>query len=109
MNNDKKIKSLVNKLKDMKSCVAQMQREISETEKEIDLLKKTNHSEQLKVSDHAIVRYLERKLNYDIASIRNEIISNHKDMVSGYEGNCDFTDENGINFVFKNYTLVTII
>lgn len=62
----------------------------------------------IKISDHAIVRYLERQAGIDIEAIRKSILeSKLPDMVATLGGSGKFP-VNGYQVVLKDYTVVTI-
>lgn len=86
------------------------------------LIKKSKLERALKtnnvmISEHAILQYLMRvgtpKINPDVLKIdidklKADIISDHKEDIAVRGGNCTITHQ-GIKFVVKNYVIVTII
>lgn len=62
----------------------------------------------IRVSDHAVLRYLERKAGIDVEAIRRSILeSNLPTMVATLGGSGKFPI-NGYQVVLKDYTVVTI-
>lgn len=104
---EKSIDSLKKEIKERKSILAEMQKQLSEKDKELQSLLKFLHRE-ITVSDHSIVRYCERKLNIDIESIKQAITEKHTQAIRMMGGNGTINDDN-IKYVVQNYTIVTII
>ena len=72
---------------------------------QIDKFRREN---EIKVSDHAIVRYLERIKGVDINAIKEEIVTdNIRKMVDTLGGAGIYPDRNH-KVVMKNYTVVTV-
>lgn len=62
----------------------------------------------IKVSDHAVLRYLERKAGLDIEAIRKSILESElPSMVAALGGSGKFPI-NGYQVVLKDFTVVTI-
>lgn len=57
------------------------------------------------VSDHAILRFLERKYNLDVSSIREGILT--KDVKTAIEKGATKFKVDGIDFIIKNNVIVT--
>jgi hypothetical protein len=60
----------------------------------------------VRVSDHALIRYLERKFNMDIESIRAEILT--PDRIAAIKAGAKQIAANGIKFVVKDQTVTTV-
>lgn len=60
------------------------------------------------ISDHAIVRYLERKAGFDIEAIRKSILESDLQAMVGALGGSGKFPINGYQVVLKDYTVVTI-
>ena len=60
----------------------------------------------VRVSDHALIRYLERKFNMDIESIRAEILT--PDRIATIKAGAKQIAANGIKFVVKDQTVTTV-
>lgn len=81
--------------------------QLKKIHREIDQI---NSNGQLKVSDHAMLRYLERVLEIDLKQIEGYILSeNIKSMVSKLGTSGKFPHENGFQVVIKNNIVTTII
>ena len=62
------------------------------------------------VTDHAILRYLERVHNVDVEGIRTNLITRTMaNKIHKLKGDGEWSLRNGYRLVFKNYALVTII
>ncbi len=59
------------------------------------------------VSDHAILRYLERKFKFDVNGIRNEILTDERK--GAIKAGAIKIKVDGIDFVVKNGVIVTSI
>lgn len=97
----------------LKIASANKQREYHQKLQAIEKLKnemaKLNHNEKLKVSEHAIVRYFERVLAFDIEKIEREILSEQVlKLVDKLGGTGSYPNENH-SVVMKNYTVTTIV
>jgi len=63
---------------------------------------------RVKISDHAIIRHMERVMKLDLDVIRKEILD--KDTIAGVKlrkGKCSII-KNGYNYIFNNYNLITV-
>jgi hypothetical protein len=70
---------------------------------------KNNQSIDIELTDHAIVRYLERFYKLNIDNVRKEILTPEIiEMTQKMGGNYKFT-LNEVDFIIKDYKLVTII
>lgn len=59
------------------------------------------------VSDHAVVRYLEREYGLDIDSIRKEIIGSHEPTIKNMTNGKINLREKGTSLVVRDGTVVT--
>ena len=107
-----RISKLKGKLPSLKDEMKDAQREHQECLKKISdlqfqLQKAEDDQRELEVSEHAIIRYLERVMQIDVDNIRNTIIGEvgkaHTAMGSGH-----YPIGNGCRAVIKNKTVVTI-
>ena len=80
--------------------------ELKEMKKELNELKK---NKKMIVSEHAILRYLERTLGLDLKVIENEILTD--DVVKQYKvlGNGKYPMGNGYKAVIKDNVVLTIV
>jgi hypothetical protein len=69
---------------------------------------KLNGKENLKVSEHAIVRYFERVLGSDIGLIEKKILTDEVVALVEKLGGTGTFNCDGFSVVIKNYTVVTI-
>lgn len=96
----------------MKIDIANKQREYAIKQQSIAQLKaemdKLNGKENLKVSEHAIVRYFERIIGYNIEEIQDIILSDEVVALVEKLGGTGTFNCDGYSVVIKNYTVVTI-
>jgi len=62
----------------------------------------------IRVSDHAVLRYLERKAGLDVEAIRKSILESDLPAMVGALGGSGKFPINGYQVVLKDYTVVTI-
>jgi hypothetical protein len=60
------------------------------------------------VSDHAVVRYLERVMGVDVAGLRREILGEGRDRLVAQLGTCALPVRGGARLVAKDGVVVTI-
>lgn len=120
MNDIRKIKQLQSQLKKLiddaeilKIDFLLKQKEYNEKKKLISDLEKIindlNNKKELKVSEHAILRYLERVKGINIGEIEKEILSeNVRKMVDVLGGSGKFPN-NGYQVVLKDYIVTTVM
>jgi len=113
----KKLQSQLNKMLGdadaLKIEVANKQREHNQKLQVIESIKsemaKLNNSENIKVSEHAIVRYFERVKGYDIEQIEKDILSEQVlRLVATLGGNGSYPND-GFSVLMKNYTVTTVV
>lgn len=66
-------------------------------------------SKEIVVSEHAILRYLERVKGLDLDSIRKEIISEETSIMAKAMGNGSYPIHNGFKVVIKDMTVVSVV
>lgn len=114
------LKSLQTKLQkensicsDMKMQLSDLQRDYSRKKMEVKKIKskiaKIEKSNNIRVSEHAILRYFERVLGFDIKEIENKILSDEiKKMVNTVGGSGQFPND-GFRVAMKEFTVTTIL
>jgi chromosome segregation ATPase len=120
MEDVRKIKQLQSQLNTLVQDADALRILISNTQKEHDLkckaikqlkeaIQKINDNTNIKVSEHAILRYCERVLNIDVSKIEKEILSDSVlGLIEKLGGNGTYPN-NDFSVVMKNYTVTTII
>jgi len=87
------------------------QREFSKAQTKLNEInqeiKKLKSSEPV-VSEHALLRYLERKYNLDLEDIKREILTNDNVIMIKNMGNGKYPISDGLKAVVKNNTVITI-
>jgi hypothetical protein len=98
----------------LKLNIATMQRNRSAINIEIDevkleIEKEENTKKVIKVSDHAVLRYLERVGGMDLNAIRQAIVTDELiDIVSSIGGSGKFPLNEGHSIIMKDYVIVTL-
>lgn len=63
---------------------------------------------KIHVSDHAVLRYLERVKGFDIDSIKDEMVTHElRVLVAGFGGEGEFPGP-GCRFLLKDKTIITV-
>lgn len=63
----------------------------------------------IKITDHALVRFLERVHKIDVKKLRAAVLTKHQQKM-GEMGDCEITiKSNGLKYVIKDKTLITIV
>lgn len=120
MKDARKVKQLQTQLDTIKADVSVLKTEISNKRRELELKQKIESSlrteinkldiDQVpRVSEHALLRYLERVKGIDIAAAEKEILSDGVlKLVDQLGGNGQYPAD-GFSVVMKNYTVTTIL
>ncbi len=105
-----RLRDLLNKeIPSAKKSAAGAQRRISELEAEAKKLERelSAYAEDVRVSDHAVLRYIERVLGFDVGKIRKDILTPERE---GFiRAGASKININGVVFVVKDKTIVTTI
>lgn len=71
--------------------------------------KKKKSLAEITVTDHAVLRYIERVHGVDVEGIRSNLVNRKMvEKISRLKGEGEWVLQNGYRFVFRNFTLVTI-
>lgn len=121
MNDIRKIKQLQSQLNKLvidsdaiKNEISIKSRELNQKTIEVNRLKNEikllNNDKKIKVSEHAILRYLERTKGLNIEEIENEIVSEQIiNLVDKLGGSGVFPNDKGFSLKMKDFTITTII
>lgn len=120
MKDTRKIKQLQSQLNTlisdasvMKIDLSNKQREYNQKLQSITKLKETidklNSSNEVKISEHAIIRYLERVKGVDISQIEKEILTKEVLELIEILGGSGKYPVNDFQIVMKDYTVTTVI
>jgi hypothetical protein len=99
----------------MKQDMSRRSKEINIKQNQVIELKEkiralNNKTGTLKITEHALLRYLERVKGIDLQQIENEIINQSlNDMVATLGDSGTFPHPNGYKIVVKDSTIVTIL
>lgn len=116
----RKIKGLKSQLKIMKGDAEALKIEVANKQREYnakinkiqnlrDEIEKFDKNGKLKVSEHAIVRYLERVKGFDISEIEKEILTDEViTLVKKLGGNGVYPNKH-FKVLIKNYTVTTVV
>lgn len=121
MKTEKQIKSLQERISKMKDEIVSLQREqtltkqmIGKRSQELNTLKQNlanlmRKKECLMVTDHAIVRYLERVRGLNIQQVKDEILTDHAiGLIEKLGTNGEYPTGNGFSIVLRERNVVTI-
>ena len=97
---------MLQELKELQRSVAHKETQIKKHEEE--LLKMQENSKSLIVSEHALLRYLERVYKLDLAKLENEIVPKELQRQIGEYGNGTYKTENFSIKVVEN-VIVTVM
>ncbi len=100
-------KVLVDEITDKQKSSSDMKKKIAELQSKIENLKEKIPSKII-VSEHAILRYLERVRGINLQEVEEEILSEASKKIIGELGNCKISTEAGFKIVVRNGTVVTI-
>lgn len=97
----------------LKTSISQKQKEYSQKLKAIsdieNKIKSLNCNGELRLSEHALLRYFERVKGYDLTEIEKEIITDEvKRLVQTLGGSGKYPN-NDFQLVVKDYTITTIV
>jgi len=100
---------------DIKKLIGEKTAEIKMLEEQRELLEQLEREVKIEVSDHALVRYMERVQKLDLKSRREEIRKSciHIGLMNLKTGHRDLKDisvlRNGYKLVIKDNTVVTVM
>ena len=76
----------------------------------LDKVDEINYSDTLKISDHAIVRYMERIMNVDMSEVRSKILTEMVDKAySGLKTSGEYPTGNGYSVIIKKGVITTVV
>lgn len=102
MNIDAQIDDLRSRNKTYQKCISDNDKKITEL-----LAEKAKLAQKPKVSDHAVLRYIERHLNIDVESIRGGLLT--PQVISAMNIGCTGYKFNGGTLKFNGKTVTTYI
>lgn len=100
----KEKEALVKEVEAIDKKMKKLREERSEYQKRIYRLEK--FTTPVQITDHALVRYLERVTGIDLEMIREDILSGRKEFLMGRKGRV--TLGNGYTVVIENNKVITI-
>lgn len=93
---------------EVKSSSAKLEDKSSQLSELKDKLRCLKKAERIKITDHALLRYIERMLGIDVDKIRNEIINDKTRYQVYILGDGKYPVDNNHFAVIKNNTLITV-
>lgn len=120
MKNSQKIKGLNTQLKKAEAKLESVKTEIENKKKEKDFFNSTIQSlkskiknlesnGEVKVTEHAIIRYFERVLGVDINEVQGQILTNEvHSLIKNMGGNGTYPNKN-FKVIVKNNCIVTVV
>lgn len=87
--------------------VSTLERDINGLEARIAELGKSQSSDSIIVTEHAILRYLERVYEIDIEAVKSEIVADSHSAIA-FMGSGELKRPAGFTLVIKNNSIVTI-
>lgn len=90
------------KVKPLAQAVSRIEQQVRETERQIEDARK-----QPRVSDHAVIRYLERKYGFSFERVRAEILT--PDRVSAINAGATGISHEGVRFLVRDKTITTVV
>lgn len=108
------LKDLLAGHESLKKKVSSMQRELDIKRKQIEdcqtEISKLENSVRVVVSDHAVVRYLERNKGIDIEELKKEILTEKVvNFIHYFKGTGTFPGGNNMSYIVKDYVITTIV
>jgi len=114
------LKQLQSQYKKMESEAEALQVEVTVKQRELSLkkteqerlkerIKELDGDNQIKVSEHALIRYFERVRGYDLSEIEKEIVSEEVLRMVDTLGGTGRYPNKDYSVVMKNFTVTTII
>ncbi len=107
---ERELKDLTAKIDELKTTVAQSQRALSVAENRQKVLVHELAPRQkngVNVSDHALIRYLERRFKLDLDGLRAEILTPER--ISAIKAGAGRISVDGLKFIVKDNTIVTVV
>lgn len=107
---EQELKEANKRVDELRELIPQLQRELRQIENRQQqivekLMPKSNGT--IGVSDHALLRYLERKYNLNMAELKSEILT--PDRAAAIKAGAKKISVDGIRFHIKGNTIVTTI
>jgi len=108
------LKSLLEEQASLQKQASHMQKELEIKRKQAEECRveidKLENKTKIGVSDHAIVRYIERNKGVDIEELKKEILTEKVvNYIHYFKGSGTFPGGNGMSYIVKDYVIATII
>ncbi len=100
-------KVLVGEIADKQQISAVMKKKIGLLHKKIESIKEAT-PKKIIVSEHAMLRYLERVRGIDLQEIADIILTEKSVKIVQEFGDCKINTENGFKIIVKNNSVVTV-
>lgn len=106
---EQELRALGREIETLKDEISVAQRTLLQKEKrQKQIVEKlaSNEGNSIGVSDHAVLRYIERVFGFDLQDVRNQILT--PDRVAAIKAGANQITANGVKFVIRNKTVVTV-
>lgn len=94
------------KIAEQRAKAREIDHDIREIEERIKVCKE-NKDKNIILTDHALLRYIERKYNIDMDKMREEILQ--PNVIAAIKCGAKALETNGVKFVFDKRTIVTTL
>ncbi|MEW6732137.1 MAG: hypothetical protein AB1489_12485 [Acidobacteriota bacterium] len=101
------VEHLLEQKRELDRTYCDKKKKLEEINKEIQKLRTT--SPEPIVSEHALLRYLERVKGIDLHAIKREILTEQIVAAINQVGSCKISNGNGIKFVVKDRTIISVV
>jgi len=103
-----KISSYTNQLKIAEDEIKKLSKQVSILDKKINEIENPLKKQRVAITEHALLRYLERVYKFDIKKLKENLLTEKViEYIKNYKSGK--ITENGITYVFKNKVIVTIL
>jgi len=100
---------LAREIKEKQRDLAKKETGIINITKQLNAAKFAERDPSIKITDHALVRYMERKLGVNRTDFIDQILTdNVRRLIKIGKGNGTFPWADGLSVVVKNYSIITI-
>lgn len=89
--------------------VSTKQKSLAEKKRSLELLRREFAAEGITISDHALMRYLERVMGFNLSVFTNEIISEDLKKQVGFVGGSGKFPLGNHQIIMKDFSIITII
>jgi len=103
---------LENEIKELKASITELNKKINEKNTQLSAVTKEIqdiHSQHPVITEHALLRYVERILQIDLEKVKQEILSDENVKIIDNLKSCKIPLRSKFKIVVKNKSIVTIV